>query len=377
MRNMRNRFAIRSGAGRDRRAWAQCVRHAVCAVALAVTVSGCSLHAVTGDLMADYATDHFIPEMMGYGDPTTACAAGMAFGPFLAGYSRVIDEPNAALVPTVLSAGLCDEMSAWEQNLRSARAIRAGKAAEAKDARVAEQRYRAAAARRFYEAYQRTERLFGKLDGQCPEFDSEHAELVFLLGMMGAVQGVANDRAAEGAVDIPLDVPRKAERGLKCLNNERWWHVPAAFRAAIWATVPGAAPEGVDPWSVIADAAEKGAAQGVRLAYAIYVQAAAGAGKEDRVRQAIAQQAASMAKVPAHAKWRTIDALARLESLAISDQLWTKAEGHRTPFGRFGELPGGATDAESDDEDDDLLDDEDLGLAEPPHNAAVAQRRPQ
>ena len=347
------------------------------ALGLWFLMTGCSLHAITGDMMTEYTTDHMVPHLMAYGDPTTACQTGMALGPFLGGYSRVIDDPHAALVPTVLSAGICDEQAAWEEANRSARAIRNGQSAEAKDARITEQRYRASAALRFYEAYRRTEALFGTLGAECPTFDSRYDELVYLLGMMGAVQGVANDRAAEGQAGIPLDVPRKAERGLECLNNERWWHVPAALRAAIWTTVPGAAPEGVDPWKVIAEAAEKGGAQGVRLAYAVYIQAAVGAGKDDLLKSAIAAQAASMAKVPSNPEWKTLDVLSFRESRAVSDQIWTKAEGHRTPFGRFGELPGGEAeeDADDDDDDDDLLDDEDIGDAEPLDNAAVAQRR--
>jgi len=340
---------------------------------LYVLLSGCSLHAITGDMMVEYTTDHMVPHLMAYGDPTTACEAGMALGPFLAGYGRVTDEPHSAVVPTVLSAGLCDEQAAWEEGLRSARAIRSGNAAEAKDARVAEKRFRAGAAMRFYEAYLRTEKMFGVLGESCPTFDSGHEELVYLLGMMGAVQGVANDRAAEGQAGIPLDVPRKAERGLKCLNNERWWHVPSALRAAIWTIVPGAAPDGVDPWSIIVESAQKGGEQGIRLAYAIYVQALAGSGKTDLLRKAIAAQAASMAKVPSNPKWKTLDALAYRQSRAVSDKLWTQAVGHRTPFGGFGELPGSEPEEETED-DDDLLDDEDVGATTPQDNAAIAQR---
>ena len=296
-------------------------------------------------------------------------------GGFLAAYGRVTDEPHLGLIPTITSAAICAEEAAWNESLRSLRAIKRGAPAEAKDARVAEQRFRAVAARRYYETYQRTQALFGELGGACPTLDDEYAEMVFLFGMMGAVQGVAHDRAAAGSVGIPLDVPRKAERALGCLNNQRWWHVPAAFRAAIWSIVPGAAPEGVDPWALLAESAEKGAAQGVRLAYAIYIQAAVGAGKSDLVRKGIAAQAESMAKVPPAAKWKTLDAIAFRQSRAVSDRIWTQAEGHRTPHGRFGELPGGEAPSE-DDDDDDLLDGEDLGTTVAPAAPAVAQRSP-
>jgi hypothetical protein len=340
---------------------------------LVLVGSGCSLHAITGDVMAEYTTDHLIPHIMSQGDPTAACEAGVSMGGFLAAYGRVTDEPHAGLIPTITSAAVCAEEAAWSESLRSLRAIKRGDGAEAKDARVAEQRFRTVAARRYYETYTRTQALFGELGGACPTLENEYSELVFLLGMMGAVQGVAHDRAAAGRVGIPLDVPRRAERAFKCLNNERWWHVPAAFRAAIWTSVPGAVPEGVDPWAVLAEAAEKGATQGVRLAHAIYIQAAAGAGKDDLVRKAIAAQAASMANVPAAAKWKTLDAIAFRQSRFLSDGIWTRAEGHRTPHGRFGELPGGVAPTDSDDDDDDLLDGEDLGSAVGPPAPAVAQ----
>ena len=45
--------------------------------------------------------------------------------------------------------------------------------------------------------------------------------------------------------------------------------------------------------------------------------------------------------------------LDHLQAQNISDRIWTEQEGHRTPYGSFGELPD-ADEDDDEDEDDDI-----------------------
>ena len=53
---------------------------------------------------------------------------------------------------------------------------------------------------------------------------------------------------------------------------------PPSLRSAIWTSVPGSAPKGVDLWVELDKAVKQGDARGVRLARAIQIQALYGAG---------------------------------------------------------------------------------------------------
>ncbi len=326
-------------------------------IALIVTVlaPGCSIQSMTGDVMTGYARDHMIPYLLEEGDIKAVCGAGVAFGGFLNSFGRVMDPPNRAAVVTSMSAATCAAQASWTEELRSLRAIRAGNSAEAKDARIAQQRAHAVAARRLYNAYLRTVAHYGEPSETCPQLDDEFDELVWLLGLMSLVQGVQHDRAAKGAVGVPLDAPTKAARGIACLNNQRWWHVPEAVQGAIWASVPGSGPKDADPWKKMEEAAQAGDKTGVRLARTVQIQAANGLGKSDILKKSIAAFGKSISSVPPAERWKTLDNYGVLEVQAISDRIWTEAEGHRTPYQSLGELPGGPA-PEEEESDDDLLD---------------------
>ncbi|MCA9538038.1 MAG: hypothetical protein KC620_04085 [Myxococcales bacterium] len=341
------------------------------AVGVLFGLSGCGLNEMTGDVMAAYSADHLIPYVIEYGDVGMACETGVSMGAFLASFGRVTDDPHRAAVPTWVSAGLCAQAAAYEEQLRVLRAFYRGDANEAADAQANERRNHVVAARRFYDAYQRTVKQYGPAGDKCPEFDERYDEMVWLQGMLAAVQGVQHDQASSMTVGIPLDVPRKVERGLKCLDDTRWWGVPQALRAAIWTTVPGTAPEGTDPWAVLQASADKGAKAGVRLAQAVQAQAAFGAGRTDLLKAVIKAHAASLKETPPAKRWKLLDAMATMQIETLSDRLWTQATGHRTPFGELGKLPdddkGGAV------EDDGAFDGLELEPATPPAPSATDQ----
>ncbi|MGC6415991.1 MAG: hypothetical protein ACON3Z_02620 [Bradymonadia bacterium] len=289
--------------------------------------------------MGSYAEDHMIPYLLQYGDADVACGTGVAMGAFLNSFERVTAPPHRAAVPTLLSAAVCAQQRAWEAELLRLRSLFRGNTTEALDARIVEQRNHVIAARRLNEAHERTQAAFPKKGASCPVLENDYDKMVWLLGALSAIQGVQHDRAAAGAVGIPLDVPVQAARATACLNNKEWWGVPLAIRAAIWATVPGTGPPSADPWAMLQESLDIADAAKVRLAYTVLIQTAEANGRKDLMEETVRRMASKLAAHPAAVKWRTFDQIALLQARFVSDKAWTVATGSRTPFGEFGSLP--------------------------------------
>lgn len=303
-----------------------------------VSVSGCQnfLQRKTGDLMGSYAEEHMVPYMMASGDQGMACETGVSMGAFLMSFERVTDPPRRAALVTLLAAGMCAEATAWEADLRQSRAVREGRATEARDARIAEKRSHTLAAGRFFSAYQQLEGIFGTIGEGCPDEFEEDDEILFLLGLSAGMLAVVHDRAAEGAAEVPMDIPQAVARAAACLDSDRWWGAPMALQASVWASVPGAAPEDADPWAALEDASAVGEANGVRLARAFQVQILEASGQDAELKDAIAAHVASYDETPSHPDWELLDSYATRMILHVSDRIWTTERGHRTPFGALG-----------------------------------------
>lgn len=319
-------------------------RLAVVLTLVALSGAGCrgTLYSATGDVMSSYAVEYMVPEMMASDDVAMACEVGVSMGPFLMSFKRVTDDPNRAALVTLLSAGMCAEDQAWEAELASMRALRQGAGEASQDARIREQRAHTVAAKRFYAAYRRLEALWGPVGEQCPKLE-EKDELTYLLGLSSGLLALVHDRQSGGQAGVPMSIPPAVARAAACLPEGSWWGAPEALRAAIWTSVPGAAPEGSDPWAILQDAAKKGDAAHVRLARAFLAQAAAGAGKTDLLKEAIVDQAAALAAHPADPDYALLDRYGTLIVLHESDKLWTRETGHRTPAGAFGTFASEAT----------------------------------
>jgi hypothetical protein len=136
--------------------------------------------------------------------------------------------------------------------------------------------------------------------------------------------------------------PGKAARGSECLRNDLWFGAPAALRAGVWVGVPGAAPEGTDPWQVLSDAVALSDLGGVRIARAIQIESLAAAGRQDDVKAAITAYAASLPAHPANPEYRLLDTNAHLIVQQMSDRIWTREIGHRTPANALGTFPAAA-----------------------------------
>lgn len=327
-------------------------------ICVLILSSGCSVYQITGDTMVGYSAEHMIPYLLERDDTDAVCATGLGLGGFLLSFGRVTDQPYKAGVVTQLSASTCAEEKVWAAELNYHQALKRGDAAGARDASIIQKRAHQTTATRLYHAYQDVVKAFGEPGGKCPELDGEWDEMVWLLGMLSAVQGLQHDRAIGGRVDIPMDLPAKAARGVACLNNERWWGVPQAIKAAVWTSVPGLAPQGADPWAELSAAVKIGDKRGVQLARAIELKALSSGGKTAEVKAAIVSYQESADQVKRASRWRSLDRMAMIQIRQMSDVIWMKAKGHRTPFGELGTLPEGEESGEEDvdDSDDDLLD---------------------
>jgi hypothetical protein len=317
---------------------------------------GCSLNAMTGNMMSDYSVKHVVPHVFETGDVDMACKLGVSMGPFLLSFGRVTTPPDRSGIVTMLAAGMCAEADTREAELDQLRALKTGRAAEAQDARVREHRAHEVAAARYYQAFQRFSRAFGEPGGECKKIEKED-ELLYLLGLTSGMLSVLHDRAAAGVIGVPLDIPRKVAAGAACLDSDRFWGVPRALQAAVWASVPGSAPAGSpDPFVVLQQSARLGQEKGLRLAGSFLALISANAGKTEILRAAIKGHAAAVRDKPALEAYRTLDRYATMLVEHESDKLWTQATGHRTPVGGFGTFPEDEN-KPAEKADDKLLDD--------------------
>lgn len=332
-------------------------------ILILTSFNACSVHKMTGDVMSEYTVQHLAPYVLGTEDLSMACEMGASMGPFLLSFERVTEHPDRAAIPTYMTAALCAEQRVWEASLRSIRAEVANKAAEYKDALVAQRRAHGEVASRYYHAYQRMRRLFGE---GCDKVESETDQLVMMMGLMGGLLAVQNDRASGVMVNVPVDVPRKVARQTKCLDNQTWWGMPQALEAAVWVGVPNSAPKEIpadqlkdEVYKRLDESAGLGRSAGVRLVDSVYAFTALALGDQDKVKHVIADFAKSRRETPSSPRWRLLDETSAAQLLFISDQLWTSKTGHRTQgeLGQFWEeAPKVSAQEDTSSDGDSLLD---------------------
>ncbi len=297
---------------------------------------GCGMvYKTTGDVLVSYGRAEMVPYLMTYQDVGMACATGEALTPLLLSFESVGSDPDklATLVYTV--AATCTESMALEEELRYMRAVKEGRVNEAQDARSRQKELAEISARRQYEAYRRSFVEFGEADnGKCPRLRSDFDELVWMIGQISGVQSLLNDATADTAVGVPRDVAAKVERGLACLDNEKWWGVPRGGRAALWNILPMLKPANADAWAELERATRLGFEQGVRLPSALYAISAYSVGDDQRVRRAIREFANNDKNLDPN--YAMIDSIAGMLIKGISDRMWTEATGKRTPYGNLG-----------------------------------------
>jgi hypothetical protein len=303
-------------------------------------LSGCSQIYKTGaNLALRFTENHFVPPIVAMDDTQMVCESGTALTPLIVSTQALGADPTKMAVLLYAGAGLCAEKRALEQELQYLRSAREGKVEVAQDARIAQKRWAEIAARRQFAGYQmfaeKWERDYKiKLGDQCPTMRTDLDKTIYLLGMVSGLQAVTNDINAQGAVNVPKDIAAVVERGMKCLDNEKFWGTPMAIRAAIWTLLPGASEGKPDPFQTMKDATRIGERTGVRLPHAIYALAAQATGKDELIRDALRTYGNSIEqKMPVNPKYRLFDAMGGELVMGISDRYWTEKTGTRTPDG--------------------------------------------
>ncbi|RME21503.1 MAG: hypothetical protein D6798_17960 [Deltaproteobacteria bacterium] len=287
--------------------------------------------------------DRIIARGMAYEDIDRLCAVGDALGIPMAGLGISQNALKAQVLANV-SAALCLEPVVREAQIDGAiaRRVLSGeqKVAAVLDARYREERAHTRAAYRYKQAWDALEAEYGPIGEACPRI-RDADQLVFLMGLYAGLHGMLHDQAGGGHVGVSFDTLGKVARGTACIDNERLWHVPGAFKAAAWATLLYE-DEG-DPWAMLEAEAAAGEASGVRLARAVQVMILANADRTDALRDALQAHARSLEQTPTAPEWAAMDQYALDVSRHELDRLWAAAEGHRAPS--FGALPGGAEEA--------------------------------
>lgn len=293
-----------------------------------------------------FTLDRVFARAVVHPDVDRGCAVGLALGYPMEAATKPTNPPQRGVLMSDASAALCAESSVREAQLEAARVDAnldgvspKGLIALIKDAREVEERAHRRAALRYIRAWETMEAFWGPVGESCPKIRKDD-EIAYLMGLNAGVNGLLHDRAAGGAYGMPLDTLLKVARGSQCLDDETWWYVPQALRAAAWATVPGSAPDGVDPWELLDEAASKGEGSGIRLARAVQVVIAANNGRQDVVEHGLKAFARSLETTPSEPAFALFDDYALQLAQHESDLLWTRAAGHRTL--EFGTLPGDA-----------------------------------
>jgi hypothetical protein len=310
-------------------------------IAAIALLSGCmnTAYKIAGGQMMKFGKNEMVPYLLTYDDTAMACASGEALTPLILATEGMGADPAKMAVLMYVSAGLCAEDRALEHELRYVRSSRSNLIEDAQDARIAQKRWSALAARRQQEAYRRFvehyEKSFNfKLGENCPAMHTDFEKMVYLIGLASGMQAVVNDIASQGAVGVPKDIAGIVDRAMTCLDNAEWWGVPMATRAAVWALLPGASEGKPDPFTTMKDSTRLGERKGVRLAHAIYALSAQATGKEELLRDALKTYGNS-STMAVNAKFRLFDVMGGLMVQTIADRYWTEKTGTRMPDGGF------------------------------------------
>lgn len=331
------------------------------AVVASVALSGCGvvnhmIYKTTGDVMKGFSKDHTVPYLLESSDLAMGCSMSEATAPLLMSFGRVTSEPDQLAVMLYLSAGGCSEEHAREYELQGLAALRAMNADNAEDAMIRQKRAHATAAKRYFRGWQHHNTFYGEPGtGECPDFDDDLDEFIYLAGLLSGLQALNAEIQSTSAIGVPKNVGSVVARATSCLDNEKWWGAPMALRATVWAMIPGATPDGEDPFQRLEIADRQGEAAGVRISHVFHAIAAQNKGDHERLRDVIRSHAESLDEIPSDERWRFVDAMATQMIVAISDRLWMESNGHRTPMGQLGTFWDDEADAVETMDLDDLL----------------------
>jgi hypothetical protein len=313
-------------------------------VAGGATLGGCAaVYPPTGMVLTAYANDKVVPEIMSTSDvDLSSCGTAMGLHQLVESFQSVVNRPNLDLMGTELLSSFCSEAHADEAHLMYLQALHDGRASAATDFHIVEQRWQKVTTERRYAAYKDFVAAYGQIGDpkKCPWFSGDKDQVLYMTGLITSVLAVLSDIQAGSAVGVPQDIVSKVATSTQCLKNEKWWGVPEGIRAAAYMSVPGITPDGVDPHAVMDHAVSLGAQSGMPLAATFDAITAFGAGDEAREKAAIQKFVAidEQNKIPK--KWAMLAAIGRFEVTYLSDQIWMKDGGSRTPYQGLGRFPG-------------------------------------
>lgn len=301
---------------------------------IALVALSLSMLAACAGRVDRFTVNRVVPRALVGGDLEMVCALGEGTTYTLMSLPSAENPPNRGKIIGFATAAMCAELSAWEGELATKRAETSltgpGQIAAIKDARIAAAREHAVAGARFWEAFQATEEHYGPVGEDCPKFNGKRDEMSYLIGLVSGMNALLHDKTAGGPNDVPLDVMPRVARGSVCLDDAKWWGVPGALQAGVWASVPGSGPADVDAWALLDERASVGEASGVRVGRAFQVLLAANAGQSEAAEAGIIRHGQSLNSTPVNPDWRLLDEYARRITLQQSDLIWTAAEGYRT-----------------------------------------------
>lgn len=297
-------------------------------------LSGCTtVYDTAGMGMVVYGKDRILPYFLSTDDPDVACTMGEGMSPIIGSFGSVTDEFGSLLG---MASGMCADMKAKEAQLRNLRAMKLNLPSEARDARTQQKQYLALAAKRLHAGYLATVRVHGEPGESCPVFSSEASELFWIMGLIDGMQALVADVSSGTSIGVPLSIVPKIQRSMACLENEKWWGLPEGVEALTMILLPGDPPNGIDPEEKLQHAVNIGNQQGVRMVQMLQATLYAGKGDNERVKRIIRSHVKSKAEIAPIRGLRFLDEVATLQIKLISDIMWTKATGERTPFGKLG-----------------------------------------
>ncbi|HET8707041.1 MAG TPA: hypothetical protein VFM46_12135, partial [Pseudomonadales bacterium] len=286
--------------------------------------------------MKNFGDNYVSPWFMSSDDTDVMCGMGEGMSAMTFPLGPKIDP----MIPMVtLASGMCADERSKEEELRSIRALRKGDVETSQDARTMQKRWANVAAKRQLFGYQAVVRYFGEPGEKCPEFADINEKQSYMFGMLGGIQAFQLDLANGGTAGVPLDILPKATQALSCLDSKELWGIPDAVLAAqglAKATLGGDKNDIAVYEAKLSNAAAIGEAKGVRLVQMLEAAVYFSLGDEDKTKQIIRDHVKAKKEMPADPNLKLLDEMATRGILLISDKIWTKHTGQRTPYGQLG-----------------------------------------
>ena len=329
------------------------------ALMLSVLLTGCAPKTMVRDTVASgmvtFNNEFATPWFLSSEDTDIMCGMGEGMGGMIYPMGPNVD----VLLPMIsLASGMCAYEKSLEQELRYLRAMRQNDVENAQDARTMQKRYMALSAQRQYLGYKAAVRAFGEPGEECPRLDDRNERMAYLMGLLVGLQAFQADFATGGSAGVSTDIVSKVTAGMKCIDSDEFWGLPDAIASMMDVMLAAAGDEGDKleaGYARLQRAADVGERNGVRMVQALQAQLYAMQGKPEKAKQVIRDHVASIKRTAPNPDFKLMDLMATRTIRGISDKMWTKATGQRTPFGKLGTFWDDKPKLESGLDIDDLL----------------------